>query len=373
MRELDSTAVQAGVAGGAILAGGGGGWVRHGYEIGNLAVSYGSPRLVSLDDLADDDLVVVVSQIGAPAAADAHMEPRDFIRALEMVMQATPGRIVGVMTAQNGSSTTVHGWLHAAVLEDLSVVDVAGNGRAHPTAKMGGMGLAADPSFVTVAAGAGGDRAKGKYVEAFARGSLAATSNIMRRTAIEAGGFVANARTPISVAFLRRNGAVGAISFALDVGSVVLTAREKGGGAVLDALVDNLGARVLVAGVVEEFELRTENGFDLGYAVLSDGSGTAVELRLCNEWMTAERAGERIASFPDVIHLLDTDDGQPVAAADVRKGQPLTAFAIPGGRIPLGAGVCDPSVYPEVEAMIGRDLLDYAMAVASHNDYLQRP
>ncbi|HEX7069597.1 MAG TPA: DUF917 family protein [Rhodothermales bacterium] len=367
MRELDSAAVQAGVAGGAILAGGGGGWVRHGYELGNLAVAYGSPRLVSLDELDGDDLVVVVSQIGAPAAPGAHMEPRDFIRALEMVMETAPGRVVGVMTAQNGSSTTVHGWLHAAVIRGLTVVDVAGNGRAHPTAKMGGMGLSADPNFVTVAAGVGGDRVKGRYVEAFARGSLAATSNIMRRAAVEAGGFVANARTPISVDFLRRKGAVGAISFALDLGRVVLAARADGGTAVIDALVDNLSARVLVTGMVEEFEIRTENGFDLGRAIVSDGRGTAIELRLCNEWMTAECDGERVASFPDVIHLLDTEGGLPVAAADVQKGQRLTAFAIPGDRLPLGAGVGDPSVYPEVEAMIGRDLLDYAMAAVSRN------
>jgi uncharacterized protein len=372
MRELDSAAVQAAVAGGAILAGGGGGWVRHGYELGNLAVAYGRPRLVSVAELDDDDLVVVASQIGAPAAPDAHMEPRDFIRALEMVIEATPNRVVGVMTAQNGSSTTVHGWLHAAVVQGLSVVDVAGNGRAHPTAKMGGMGLSADPTFVTVAAGVGGDRGKGRYIEAFARGSLAATSNVMRRAAIEAGGFVANARTPVSVEFLRRKGAVGAISFALELGTLVLAARETGGAAVIDALVDNFSARVLVSGVVEEFQLRTENGFDLGRAIVSDTVGATIELRLCNEWMTAECDGDRVASFPDVIHLLD-NDGQPVAAADVQKGQRLTVFAIPGGRIPLGAGVGDPSVYPEVEAMIGRDLLDYAMAVASSNGEFPSP
>ena len=44
MRELDLEAVEAAVAGGSVLAAGGGGWVEHGYLVGRTAVSYGTPR-----------------------------------------------------------------------------------------------------------------------------------------------------------------------------------------------------------------------------------------------------------------------------------------------------------------------------------------
>ena len=51
MRELDLHAVHAAVAGGSVLAAGGGGWVDHGMLVGTTAVQYGTPRLVSLDEL----------------------------------------------------------------------------------------------------------------------------------------------------------------------------------------------------------------------------------------------------------------------------------------------------------------------------------
>src|SRR6202042_2190651 len=54
MRELDLHAVHAAVAGGSVLAAGGGGWVDHGMLVGTTAVQYGTPRLVSLDELDPD-------------------------------------------------------------------------------------------------------------------------------------------------------------------------------------------------------------------------------------------------------------------------------------------------------------------------------
>ena len=44
-------AVQAAVTGGSVLAAGGGGWVDHGYWMGDLAVRLGTPRLVSIDEV----------------------------------------------------------------------------------------------------------------------------------------------------------------------------------------------------------------------------------------------------------------------------------------------------------------------------------
>jgi DUF917 family protein len=76
MRELDEQAVMAAVAGGSVLACGGGGWVPHGYLVGRTAISYGRPRLVSVDELDPDALIVMVTAIGAPARENWEMRPR---------------------------------------------------------------------------------------------------------------------------------------------------------------------------------------------------------------------------------------------------------------------------------------------------------
>ena len=85
------------------------------------------------------------------------MRPGDYVRALQLLMEAVDAPIAGTVTAQNGSSTTCNGWVASAVLGTL-VIDAAGDGRAHPTGKMGSFGLAADPDFNTVQAVAGGNR-----------------------------------------------------------------------------------------------------------------------------------------------------------------------------------------------------------------------
>src|ERR1700716_1086798 len=61
MRDLDLQAVHAAVAGGSVLAAGGGGWVDHGLLVGSTAVQYGTPRLASLDEVDPDAMLATVS------------------------------------------------------------------------------------------------------------------------------------------------------------------------------------------------------------------------------------------------------------------------------------------------------------------------
>ena len=115
MRELDGQAVEAAVAGGSVLAAGGGGWVEHGYLVGRTAVGYGTPRLATLDEVADDAPLATVSAIGAPAARDWEMRPGDYVRALRLLIETIGEPVVGTITAQNGSSTTCNGRLPSMI------------------------------------------------------------------------------------------------------------------------------------------------------------------------------------------------------------------------------------------------------------------
>ena len=66
-------------------ASGGGGWVDHGMMMGELATRLGRPVLCPVEALDDDDIVVTVTAIGAPAAPDREIRPLDYVRALELV------------------------------------------------------------------------------------------------------------------------------------------------------------------------------------------------------------------------------------------------------------------------------------------------
>jgi DUF917 family protein len=355
VRELDLQAVEAAVAGGSVLAAGGGGWVDHGLLVGRTAVQYGTPRLAALDEVAPDAMLATVSAIGAPAAVGWEMRPRDYVRALELLMAAVEEPIVGTVTAQNGSSTTCNGWVASAVLGTL-VIDAAGDGRAHPTGKMGSFGLAANPDYETVQAVAGGNRSQDRYLEVLTRGTVRRTANVLRIAAAESGGFISAARNPLPASFVAEHAAVGAISFALALGETILAAASRGGRAVIDATADHLGGAILAEGTVRHRELRTENAFDIGAIVVGE-----LELGFVNEYMTAETAGERIATFPDVLATLSTESGRIISIADIREGDEVAVLHVPKANVPLGDGVKEPSVYPEVEAMLGKPLAEYAL------------
>ncbi len=357
MRKLNAEAMSAAVAGGSVLAAGGGGWVDHGLMVGGAAVNYGEPKLVDLDELPESATIATVTAIGAPAARDWKMRPRDYVRALELLMQQLDEPVVGTITAQNGSSTTLNGWIQSAVMGTF-VVDAAGDGRAHPTGKMGSMGLAADPEHETVMTAAGGDERAGRYLEVVTRGGVARTANVLRTAAVESGGFIAAARNPLPASYIRKHAAVGAISYALNLGEAMISTEKRGGEAVMRTVADTLGGRLLARGPVSGLNLKTRGGWDIGGFRLDDG----IELSFVNEYMTVESGGERLATFPDLITTLSPQTGRPVSIAQLREGTEVCVLVVGKERLPLGEGVKEPSVYPEVEAMLGKDLQTYALA-----------
>ncbi|MEU1436303.1 hypothetical protein ABZ438_19720 [Streptomyces sp. NPDC005786] len=105
----------------------------------------------------------------------------------------------------------------------LPVVDLACNGRAHPSSVMGAMGLHQEENYLSSQGYAGGEPYA--YVEGSVSGGLEATSNVVRRASVEAGGWVGVARNPVEVGYAVRHGAPGAIGQIFGIG-VALPAPE---------------------------------------------------------------------------------------------------------------------------------------------------
>ena len=120
----------------------------------------------------------------------------------ELLMEAVEEPIVGTVTAQNGSSTTCNGWVASAVLGTL-VIDAAGDGRAHPTGKMGSFGLAADDDYRDRAGGRGRQPRRSTATSRSSRaGTVRHTANVLRTASTESGGFIACARNPLPASFV---------------------------------------------------------------------------------------------------------------------------------------------------------------------------
>jgi DUF917 family protein len=67
---LDKQSVEYAVYGGAILGGGGGGWLEDGLQAARLAVEIGQLELWTTDELDDSDLLVTVALVGAPGSKE---------------------------------------------------------------------------------------------------------------------------------------------------------------------------------------------------------------------------------------------------------------------------------------------------------------
>jgi DUF917 family protein len=349
--------VESAVFGGAVLGAGGGGWIPDGIERGRMALAEGPVDLVSPDAVGPDEMLVTAAMVGAPSPRDRFVQPADFVRAAQILVERAGIRIGGFITNENGAGGTINGWLQAAAL-GVPVVDAPCNGRAHPTGVMGAMGLHRIAGYTSKQAAVGGNPAGGRYLEVYATGALRRTAAMTRAASVEAGGLVAVARDPVEASYVRAHGAPGAITMAIDVGRRLLAVRDQGGAAAAQAVADHLGGQVLDAGPVESARLEVSGGYDVG-TVAMRGRRARYELTFWNEYMTLEADGERVATFPDLIATLGAGDGTPLPTAEMAAGMDVILLAVPRGRLILGAGMRDPELFRDVERAIGKEVVLY--------------
>lgn len=361
MRILTMDDVRAAVKGGSVYASGGGGWVDHGLEIGGAAVTIGRPQLVSVDELPDDAIIITCTAIGAPAGkTDWQMLGVDYIKAAQLLMEHYEGKVVGVMTPQNGMSSSINGWLPAAAL-GLEVVDATGDIRAHPTGKMGQMGLAGRTDLETIQVVVGGKKETGSYIELIVKGTPAKTSNILRTASDMSGGFIAAARLPLTAGFVKQHAAVGGISMALDLGYAIMEAEPKGAEAVMQTICEKTNGEIIGTGKVLSSTVAYSGAFDIGQIKIDTERGT-LTIHVMNEHMAVDdEAGNRLTTYPDVITTICAKSGKPLSAGALEEGMEIAVFRIHKQYLPISSSVRDASVYPEVEAALGIRISDYAL------------
>lgn len=357
MRELTAEDARHAVLGGGVLACGGGGWQHHGELMGAMATSIGRPQMAGIDEVPEDSWVATVTAIGAPASKTWEIQPVDYIHALQALMDAVDVPITAVMTAQNGYSTTVNGWIQSAVL-GVRVLDAAGDVRAHPTGKLGSMGLTTRPDYVSTQVVSGGNRGLSGHLLSINRGSVSTCDDVLRDISVRSGGFIASARNAVELDWVRRNAAIGSISLALGLGrsmSAVAGSTPKPGRAVTEAVLEKLTGRVVDAGPLRfETDLETRGGWDRGVFGIGEHA-----VSYLNEYMSIDSAGERVATYPDTIAILNRASGQPLAVKDAVEGLDVVLIAADAASLPVSTSAIDPVGLAECEEIMGIEFLRY--------------
>src|SRR5215831_5036397 len=130
--EIESLAI------GAWILGTGGGGSPY-LALLNMRALYARGTVVSLmdpADLADDDRVAVVSNMGAPLVGQERLtDPATIARAVTMMEEVIGRRFTAIMSLEIGGGNALQPFLAAALL-DRPVVDADCMGRAFPEAQM---------------------------------------------------------------------------------------------------------------------------------------------------------------------------------------------------------------------------------------------
>lgn len=353
-RKLTETDLQPALISGLFLSAGGSGvdsmLERHDLA-GQLALGLAEVDLVSLDELADDAIIITSTSVGAPGYAEPRLALRDYAEAANRLTAEIGKKPAGVIC---GHVPGINAWLVAATL-GIPYVDAAANGRGHPTVEMGGMGLASRPDIPIIQVCSSGGQANGSPISVVAKGDILSTSGLMRQASILNGGLIAAARGPMTASFVRTNGAAGAITFQIELGHAMLSA--KGAGRI-QKTVDFVKGELLAAGQVVSNDVSYSAGFDVGRVVVRHGTSD-ITLGVYNEFMFADRDGQRVATFPDHVGSLDLHTGDPIAISRMTIGREVAIISAHRSSFPVGKGALDPAVFPKVEKALGATLLAY--------------
>jgi hypothetical protein len=339
------------IYGGCILGGGGGGRLAEGLSKAAEIFPRHAPVLATIDEFDSDAIVPCVALVGAPSAKEMYLSTDQMIDSVARVRNDVP--IVAIMTNENGAATTTNGWLQAAAL-GLPVLDSPANGRAHPTGSMGALNLSELEDYVSFQAFAGG---KGtRQIAGTVSASLDLASSAVRSVSIQAGGMVSVCRNPVSIEYLSKNAALGGITQAIKLGQVYHAGTS--GASRVSAVNDFLGGSVLSVGTVTSFRMVESGGFDVGEVLIGD-----IELTIWNEYMTAEIAGQRVGTFPDLIMTLDTATGEPIVSAELCEGRSVTTILVPRDQLLLSSTMNNPKLLKAIEPVIGKPILANAEGV----------
>jgi DUF917 family protein len=341
-RRIEVQDVPAMAAGCGVLGTGGGGDTREGELIVRMALEqHGPVDVVTLDDLADDAVIMPMGNIGAPTVGLEKLPSGNESRLLRDRIEADLGApVAAVMASEIGGENGVLpvGW--AAQL-GLPILDADGMGRAFPEVQMVAMHVAGVvPDLIAMCDVAGN-------VVTLRPISAEWAERIARQVTVGTGGSALMADYIMPAA--RARGAVieGSVTRALEIGTALL-----GGDQVpVQALADAVGAARLIEGKIVDVDRRTTGGFVRGSVVIEgsgEDAGRVLRLEIQNENLAAFEDGKVVACVPDLITVVDAQTGGAVATELLRYGRRVSVLAFPCDplwRTPRGLQVAGPRAF----------------------------
>lgn len=295
--------------------------------------------------LADDDMVAVVSKMGAPLVGQERLgDPVHLARAVEVMEDYLGKPFRAIMSVEIGGSNALSSFLAAAVL-DRPVVNADAMGRAYPEAQMTSFAIGNLPMFPLSLVDV-----RDNEVIVTRAASWKWMERISRKVCTEVGSTAATCKAPRTGREVKEWGIHYTVTKATELGRAVMEARARHDDPV-QAVLDHEGGKQLFRGKVVDVARETTGGFLRGSTTIEGidaDRGSRMELAFQNEWAVAFRDGQPVAMTPDLLCLLDTISGGAIGTESVRYGQRVTVVALPAPELlttPAGIAAVGPRAF----------------------------
>ncbi|HVO42020.1 MAG TPA: DUF917 domain-containing protein [Aggregatilineales bacterium] len=325
---LDDT--QALALGAGVLGTGGGGntyigriWLER-----ELRLSGKGCRIVDADELADDALAVGIGSMGAPTVGveklDAREEYLPIVRALgQHVGKPIDALVIGEIGGANSLIPLI-----AGLQLGLPVVDGDGMGRAFPELQMDNFSIT---DISTSPFGLGDSH--GNTVIFQRVDSPFRAEQYGRALTIEMGGSAALAMPTMTGRQMKASLIRGTLSLTRRLGHALLDARRRSADPA-EVVARLANGRVLFRGKITDVRRETVRGFARGHLKIAGfgESGELMEIVFQNEHLIAWHNGDVVCTVPDLVSILNLDDGEPIGTEMLRYGLRVAVIGMPAPR-----------------------------------------
>ncbi len=320
--EIESLAI------GAWILGTGGGGSPY-LALLNLRQLYGRGAVVSLmdpADLADDDWVAIVSNMGAPLVGQERLtDPATIARAVEMMEEVIGRRFRAIMSLEIGGGNALQPFMAAALL-GRPVVDGDCMGRAFPEAQMTSFAIHDLRMYPLTLV----DVRNNAVIVARAE-SWKWMERLSRTACVAVGSIASTCKAPRTGKEVKECGILYSTSKAIRIGRTVREARRAHRDPI-QAVIEAERGVVIFRGKVSDVNRRATEGFLRGTATLEGlerDRGSSFSLAFQNEFAVGWLDGAPRVMTPELICVMDTVSGEAIGTETLRYGQRATVIALP--------------------------------------------
>lgn len=280
------------------------------------------PRVLSVDELDDDALVIPIAGMGAPTViVEKIIGFGEGERALRALEKRLGRKATAIMSAEIGGLNALYPVAIAAHL-GLPVVDADGMGRAFPELQMVSFNIFGQSSAPMAMADEHGD------VVLIESNDNLRVERLARPIIVPMGGLCMLALYPMSGRAVKQCAIRDTLSLALGIGRAIGSARAQQRDP-FESLFTHLRTteyyrhcRMLFDGKIVDLKRETLRGWAIGHAIIERcADGQRLEVTFRNEYLRARSGDRTLAIVPDLISILDRETAEPITTENLKYGQ----------------------------------------------------